>query len=50
MNIEEDSFKLKKQNSWKLKDSKQPEIEDEEKLRDELSSTGQQKSKDIEEL
>ncbi len=50
MNIDEDFYKLKKQNSWKHKDSKQPETEEEEKLRDVLFSTGQQKSKDIEEL
>lgn len=49
MNIDENSFKSKKLNSWKHKDLKLLEIEDEEKLKEERFNTELQKNKDIEE-
>lgn len=48
--IEESSFKSKRLSSWKPKDLRLPETEDEEKLKEGLFNTEQQKNKDIEVL
>jgi len=50
MIIEEDSYKLKRLNSWKPKDLKLLETEEDVKLREEHYNTEQQKNKDTEVL
>ena len=49
MNIDENSFKLKKLSSWKHKDLKLLETEEEERLKEELFNIEQLKSRNIEE-